>query len=112
MSYKMKSRIYMLLMSVFVLLVIIIFIILGKKQPEGEFITKDEVMTLVELVDTVLEDYGVVVQQNAVAELKELVNGWNSEEYVTYNQFLQWEEIISEAWEISCDEEWKTISKI
>lgn len=133
MSYRAKKRIYTLLMSFFLLLVIVIFIILGKKQPEGEFITKDEVMTLVELVDTVLEDYGVVVsventdsntganskesmqsilvQQNAVAELKELVNGWNSEEYVTYNQFLQWEEIISEAWEISCDEEWKTISK-
>lgn len=111
MSYKMKSRIYMLLMSVFVLLVIIIFIILGKKQPEGEFITKDEAITLLELVDTVLEDYGVVVQQNAVVELKELVNGWNSEEYVTYNQFLQWEEIISEAWEVSRGEEWKTISK-
>ena len=133
MSYRAKKRIYTLLMSVFLLLVIIILIILGKKQPEGEFITKDEAMTLVELVDAVLEDYGVVVsventnsntggnsqesmqsalvQQNAVAELKELVAGWDSDEYVTYNQFLQWQEIVSEAWDMMDNEEWKTLSK-
>ncbi len=133
MSYKMKSRIYTLLMSIFVFLVIVIFIILGKKQPEGEYITKDETIILVELVDTVLEDYGVTVsaegmesntsgeeqegvesaltQQNAVAELEELVSGWDAEEYVTYGQFLQWEEIASQAWDVMSDEEWKTLSK-
>ena len=101
MTYKMKKRLYTLLMSIFVLLVISIFVVLGKKQPEGEYITKDEIMTLVELVDTVLDDYGITVsddimnsntdvneqggssalaQQNAVAELEELVSDWNEEE--------------------------------
>ena len=122
-----------MLMSIFFFLVITIFMLLGKKQPEGEYITKDEVLTLVELIDTVLEDYDVIVsseggeigvgdnalnsnesallQQNAVAELKELVSEWDSEEYVTYSQFLQWEEIVSQAWDIMTDEEWKTLSK-
>ena len=89
------------MISIFVLLVISIFVVLGKKQPEGEYITKEEVLTLVALVDTVLEDRGIVVstenvdvnidnnvdedtkdslgsallQQNAVAELEELVSG-------------------------------------
>ena len=133
MSYRMKKRLYTMLMSIFFFLVITIFMLLGKKQPEGEYITKDEVLTLVELIDTVLEDYDVTVsseggeigvgdnalnsnesallQQNAVAELKELVSEWDSEEYVTYGQFLQWEEIVSQAWDIMTDEEWKTLSK-
>ena len=133
MSYRMKKRLYTMLMSIFFFLVITIFMLLGKKQPEGEYITKDEVLTLVELIDTVLEDYDVIVsseggeigvgdnalnsnesallQQNAVAELKELVSEWDSEEYVTYSQFLQWEEIVSQAWDIMTDEEWKTLSK-
>ena len=132
MTYKMKKRLYTLLMSIFVLLVISIFVVLGKKQPEGEYITKDEIMTLVELVDTVLDDYGITVsddimnsntdvneqggssalaQQNAVAELEELVSDWNEEEYVTYGQFLQWEEIVSKAWDVLGDEDWKGLSK-
>ena len=137
MTYKMKKRLYTLLISIFVLLVISIFVVLGKKQPEGEYITKEEVLTLVALVDTVLEDRGIVVstenvdvnidnnvdedtkdslgsallQQNAVAELEELVSGWDEEEYVTYGQFLQWEEIASKAWDVLSDEEWNGLSK-
>ena len=137
MTYKMKKRLYTLLISIFVLLVISIFVVLGKKQPEGEYITKEEVLTLVALVDTVLEDRGIVVstenvdvnidnnvdedtkdslgsallQQNAVAELEELVSGWDEEEYVTYGQFLQWEKIVSKAWDVPGDEDWKGLSK-
>ena len=137
MTYKMKKRLYTLLMSIFVLLVIAILVVLGKKQPEGEYITKEEVLTLVELVDTVLEDRGIVVstenvdvnidnnldedtkdslssalsQQNAIVELEELVSGWDEEEYVTYGQFLQWEEIASEAWDVPEDEDRSDLSK-
>ena len=66
MTYKMKKRLYTLLISIFVLLVISIFVVLSKKQPEGEYITKEEVLTLVELVDTVLEDRGIVVSTENV----------------------------------------------
>ena len=121
MSYKMKSRLYTLLMNIFILLVIIIFVIIGKKQPEGEYITKDEMMVLTELVDTVLTDSSgsdtqlsgeVLLQREAVAELQELVSGWDVEEYVTYRQFLQWEGIASKAWDVLDKEGRKDLSKM
>ena len=119
MSYKMKNRIYTLLMSIFVLLVIVIFVILGKKQPEGEYITKDEMVVLTELIVTVLEDNTgsdtqiseeVLVQREAVAELVELISGWEVEEYVTYRQFLQWEDIASRGWDVLENAERKALS--
>ena len=119
MSYKMKSRLYSLLMSVFILLVIIIFVILGKKQPEGEYLTKDEMVVLTELVGTVLEDNNgsdtqlseeELLQREAVAELEELVYGWEIEEYVTYRQFLQWEDIASRGWDVYESEDRKSLS--
>ncbi|MBR5595976.1 MAG: SpoIID/LytB domain-containing protein [Lachnospiraceae bacterium] len=116
----MKSRIYSLLMSIFVLLVIIIFVILGKKQPVGEYITKDEMLVLTDLVDTVLNDNtvsdmqiseDVLLQREAIAELTELVSTWEVEEYITYGKFLQWEEIASENWNVLNEEDRKELSK-
>ena len=133
MSYKMKSRIYLLLMSLFLFLVILIFFLLGKTQPEGEYLTKNEVVTLVELVDIVLKDYGTglneegveinidenesdgnesnVLRQKTVAKLKELTTGWDAEEYVTYGRFLQWAEIVSDAGNVLAKEDGKSLSK-
>ena len=93
--------------------------ILGKKQPEGEYLTQDEMVVLTELVGTVLEDNNgldtqlseeELLQREAVAELEELVSGWEVEEYVTYRQFLQWEDIASKGWDVLESEERKYLS--
>ena len=134
MSYNIKSGLYTLLMSIFILLVILIFIILGKKQqPEGVYITKDEILTLVELLNLVIEDDGISIvdeggedtgtedanikdesimtSKDVIADLQELVSGWEAEGYVTYGQFLQWEEIAAGNWDVLSLEDKKEMSK-
>ena len=120
MSYRTKKRIYTLLVSIFFLLVAIIFLIVNEKQPEGEYITKDEMVALTDLVSTVSKDIigsdtqlseEVLVQREAVAELEAVVSGWDEEEYVTYRQFLQWEDVASRGWDVLEKDERKALSR-
>ena len=120
MSYRTKKRIYTLLVSIFFLLVAIIFLIVNEKQPEGEYITKDEMVALTDLVSTVSKDNigsdtqlseEILMQREAVAELEALVSGWDEEEYVTYRQFLQWEDVASRGWDVLEKDERKALSR-
>ena len=57
MSHRMRKMLYTLLMSILFLLIILILLIFHKIQPEGEYITKDEMTVLTELVNTVWNEY-------------------------------------------------------
>ena len=112
MSYRMKKRLHTLLVSIFLFLVVIIFIILGKKQPEGEYITKEEMVVLTELLNTVWDEHvagedadSAQMQREAMAVLEEMVSGWEVEEYVTYNQFNQWKNEIEAELDVLGEEE-------
>lgn len=118
MSYRMKKRLHTLLVSIFIFLVVIIFIILGKKQPEGEYITKEEMVVLTELLNTVWDEHvagedadSVQTQREAMAVLEEMISGWEVEEYVTYNQFNQWKNEIEAELDVLGEEEEKLLSK-
>ena len=54
MSFEMKKRICIFLIGVVILLALIPIIFFRKKQPEGEYIAKEEVVVLTELLNTVL----------------------------------------------------------
>ena len=110
MSIRMKKRMYALLMSILALLIVIIFIVIGKIQPEGEYITKDEMVVLTELLNIVWDEHiesnvqdvnRIQIQKETMAVLEEMVSGWDVEEYVTYGQFKQWKEEIDSAMDIS-----------
>ena len=118
MSYRMKKRLHTLLVSIFIFLVVIIFIILGKKQPEGEYITKEEMVVLTELLNTVWDEHvagkdadSVQTQKETMAVLEEMVSGREVEEYVTYNQFNQWKNEIEAELDVLGEEEEKLLSK-
>ena len=117
MSYGMRKIIYRLLMSILTLLiVIIIFIVFGKPQPEGEYITKEEMVVLTELLNTVWEEHideenkgldDIQAQKETMAVLEEMVFGWEVEEYVTYGQFKQWKKEIDSKIKLPNDTEEK-----
>ena len=118
MSYRMKKRLHTLLVSIFIFLVVIIFVILGKKQPEGEYITKEEMVVLTELINTVWDEHvagedadSVQTQREAMAVLEEMISDWEVEEYVTYNQFNQWKNEIEAELDVLGEEEEKLLSK-
>lgn len=118
MSYRMKKRLYTLLVSIFVFLVVTIFVILGKKQPEGEYITKEEMVVLTELLNTVWDEHvagedadSAQTQKETMAVLEEMVSGREVEEYVTYNQFNQWKNEIEAELDVLGEEEEKILSK-
>ena len=104
MSYGMKKIVYGFLMGILALLIVnIIFILFGKSQTEGEYITKDEMVVLTELLNAVWDEYmdeenedvnRIQTQKETMAVLEEMVSGWEVEEYVTYGQFKQWKKEI------------------
>lgn len=112
MSMKLKQKMHTLLVSIFVLLVVMIFVIIGKIQPEGEYITKGEMVVLTELLTTVWdeyivgeESYSIQTRKETMAVLQEMVSGWEVDEYITYGQFAQWrDEINSELGELKEEE--------
>lgn len=132
MSFRIKKRICILLISLLILLAIIPTVLLKKEQPEGEYITKDEVVVLTELLHTVLEndvsDTGEgneevseqkeiieFAQENAdqrevVENLQELVSGWEVKEYITYGHFLQWKEAADREFDVLPEDEKKELS--
>ena len=57
MSRRMRKKIYILLMSILFLLIIFILLIFSKIQPEGEYITKNEMVVLTELLNTVWDEH-------------------------------------------------------
>lgn len=104
MSVKMKEKIYILLMGILALLIIIIFLVIGKIQPEGEYITKSEMIVLTELLNTVWNEHiagdgentdSIQKQKETMVVLQEMVSDWEVEEYVTYGQFVQWRDEIN-----------------
>lgn len=120
MSVKLKRKLYSLLVSIFIFLVIMIFVVIGKVQPEGEYITKDEMVVLTELVNTVWNEHiesnseaidSIQTQKETMAVLKEMVSGWEVDEYVTYGQFKQWMEEINSGLDGLNGEELETTKK-
>lgn len=120
MSYKMKKQIYTLLMSILALLIVIIFIVVGKIQPEGEYITKPEMVVLTELLNTVWSEHiegsaedvdRIQTQKETMAVLEEMVSGWEVDEYITYGQFKQWKEKIDSGLDGLSDEDIETSRK-
>lgn len=117
MSNQMRKMIYNILMSILALLiVIIIFIVFGKPQPEGEYVTKEEMEVLTELLNTVWNEHidaeteegdDIQTQKETMSVLEEMVSGWEVEEYVTYGQFKQWKKEIDSEINLSNDTEEK-----
>lgn len=114
MSFKVKKIICILLISILVLLALFPMVFSGKNQPEGEYITKEEIIVLTELLTTVLEvrlseekdSYRTIQEQiNAVFLLNDLVSRWEVKEYVTYEHFKQWKEMADEAFEVMDEKE-------
>ena len=102
MSFRVKKRVCVLLISILILLAIVPVVIFRKNQPEGEYITKEEVVILTELLSNVLEKRGlnneddseaIGEQIDTVILLKDMVSRWKVEKYVTYEHFKQWEDI-------------------
>ncbi len=120
MSFKLKKYVCILLISLLILLAIIPMLFFRKTQPEGEYITQEEIIVLTELLTTVLEnrlpegsDISETMkdQMETVSLLEEMTAAWEVEEYVTYEQFKQWEETASETFDILGEEEQENLSK-
>lgn len=120
MSFKMKKQVCILLISLLILLTLVPMLFFKKQQPEGEYITKEEVLVLTELMNSVLEnrmatgiDSSEKVQtQKEMAELlDEQVLGWEVEEYVTYGHFKQWEKIVEDVFDVEGEEGQNSLSK-
>lgn len=117
---KVKKQLYMLLVSIFIFLVIMIFVVIGKVQPEGEYITKNEMIVLTELLTTVWDEHiessvedvnSIQTQKETMAVLEEMVSGWEVDEYVTYGQFKQWKEEIDSELDSLGDEDIENFRK-
>ena len=109
MSFVMKKKVCIFLIGVLILLAIIPILFFRKTQPKGEYITKDEVVVLTELLNTVLdnrvpgsaeETESIQTQKETVLLLEEIVSAWEVEEYVTYEHFKQWEESVSQDFDV------------
>ena len=120
MSFRVKKRICILLISLLILLALVPVMFFRKTQPEGEYITKEESVVLTELVYTVLENRmadgtdaseSIQEQIEAISSLKEAVSNWEVEAYVTYGHFKQWEGTMSEVFEVSGDEEMSELAQ-
>ena len=120
MSFRMKKRVCALLISVLVLLALFPMVIFRKNQPEGEYLTQDEVIVLAELLITVLENRSsedieigrrLQTQIEAAEHLKDTVSQWEVKEYVTYKHFRQWEELLGEVFDVLGEEEETRLSK-
>lgn len=107
MSFKVKKRVCIILISLLILLALFPFVFFRKTQPEGEYITKEEMVVLTELLTTVLEN-----RMDTAVFLKELVSRWEVEEYVTYEHFKQWEDTADEVFQVLEEEEETRLSKI
>lgn len=121
MSFGVKKRVCVLLICILVVLVLMPVISMIKSQPEGEYITKEEVVILVELMDTVLRNReagdsesskNLEEQTDAVFRLKDTVARWEVEENVTYEHFKQWEDIADDVFDVLESEEELRLSKI
>ena len=121
MSFGVKKRVCVLLICILVVLVLMPVISMIKSQPEGEYITKEEVVILVELMDTVLRNReagdsesskNLEEQTDAVFRLKDTVARWEVEENVTYEDFKQWEDIADDVFDVLESEEELRLSKI
>lgn len=121
MSFKIKKRVCVLLIIVLILLAIIPLVFMKKLQPEGEYITKEEVLVLTELLNIVLENRVsdkeevseiIEMQREVVTSLEKLVSDWNVEEYVTYGQFKQWKDMSNEMFDMLEEEEEIRLSKM
>lgn len=119
MSFKMKKQVCILLISLMILLAMVPVIFLRKTQPEGEYITKEEMIVLTEMLNTVLDNNilnaansseTLLLQKETVSLLEEMIRGWEVEEYVTYEHFKQWEKTAGQEFDI-LEEEQKRLSQ-
>lgn len=97
MSFGMKKRICIFLILLLLFGGVISIFCFHKKQPQGEYITKEEIETLNSLLEAVLEAQTEESQEifekqkEMVSGLKEITGQWEEKAYVTYQQFNQWE---------------------
>ena len=114
MSFRVKKQVCILLIGILIFLAMLPVFFMRKKQPEGEYITKEEVMVLAELLTTVLEnrlssatDSSDIIQKqmDTISVLKDKVSQWEVEEYVTYEQFKEWEDVAGEVFYVLEEEE-------
>ena len=120
MSFKVKKQVCILLISIVILLALLPFLFFGKTQPEGEYITKEEIVILTELLHTVLENEGLVggqecdniqSQKEVINNLEEMVYAWDVEGYITYGHFKQWKDITKQEFDVLSEEEQKFLDK-
>ena len=114
MSFRVKKQVCILLIGILIFLAMLPVFFMRKKQPEGEYITKEEVVVLTELLTIVLENRvsngtefsdTIEKQINIISLLKDKVSQWEVEEYVTYEQFKEWEDVASEIFHVSEEKE-------
>ncbi len=120
MSFKMKKQVCILLISLLILLAMIPILFFRKTQPEGEYISKEEVQVLTDLMNTVVDNSipsdsnsseTIQSQKEAAVLLSEMVSNWEVEEYVTYGHFKEWVETAKNAFGVLEEEEEDTLSK-
>lgn len=120
MSFRVKKQVCILLIGILIFLAMLPVFFMRKKQPEGEYITKEEVMVLAELLTTVLENRLssatassdiIQKQMDTISVLKDKVSQWEVEEYVTYEQFKEWEDVAGEVFYVLEEEERTRVSQ-
>ena len=113
MSFAMKKRVCIFLIGILILLAMIPILFFRKTQPKGEYITKEEVVILTELLHTVLENNTSAVQsqKDTVSNLEETVSGWEVKKFVTYEQFEQWEDVAEQEFDVVSEEEQNLLEK-
>lgn len=120
MSFNVKKRMCILLIGILVFLAMLPLFLRGKSQPEGEYITKEEVVVLIELLSAALEERALSVtdlsekiqeQIDTVSLLKDEVSQWEVKEYVTYEHFKQWKNVAGKLFEVLEEEEETKLSK-
>ena len=113
MSFKAKKIVCVLLISFLVVLEMIPTDFFQRKQlqPQGEYITGEEAVTLVELLKVFVEDFckenmtdkEVQLIKEEMEILKEIVSSWDTKDFITYKQFQQWSQVIGNMVNVSKD---------
>lgn len=122
MEFHQKKRICLLLIILLFLLALLPTLLLGKKQPMGEYITTAEVQVLTRLLTQIYQDYRTEANSTseelqfleekknvsqkewemALKKLEKLTSDWK-EENLTYGQFLEWKTFLQPVAEIQME---------
>lgn len=120
MSFTLKKRICFFLILFLILLAFSPFLLGRKKQPEGEYLTKEEAIILTELLEKVTEEEiadsdNVTTKKqelkNRITALKESLLDWETESYITYKQVQLWKDALNLEEEVLTKEEESGLSQ-